>query len=377
MVKSDTKDWTWVLQRPCDECGYDAAAVDLPDVGPGLRANAEAWLVVLGGPGARHRRAPEIWSVTEYAAHVRDVHEVFVQRLALMLEEDEPVFANWDQDAAALEDRYDLLQPDEVGPVLAERAEAVAAAYDAVPRTSYERVGHRSNGSTFTTLTLARYHLHDVVHHLWDVRRELTVASYDARATAYRDATTDAHERVSAALGDFAACVGSGARVLEIGSGGGRDALALEQHGVLVRRSDITPGFVDLLRAAGHRADVLDPLVDDLADPESADRPYDGVWANACLLHVARADLPVVLARLAAVTRAGGVLRVSLKEGDGDGWATHGSIGSPRMFTYWRLDELTAVLDAAGWQVEASSRDAGLRGETWLGVLAGRRVPAE
>ncbi len=129
-----------------------------------------------------------MWSVTEYAAHVRDVHEVFAQRLDLMLgaaEDRPPEFANWDQDAAALEGRYDLAQPAAVAAVLSERADAVAAAYDAVEPAAYDRVGHRSNGSTFTVLTLARYHLHDLVHHLWDVRRELTVAAYDARTDAY------------------------------------------------------------------------------------------------------------------------------------------------------------------------------------------------
>jgi SAM-dependent methyltransferase len=368
----DTKDWTWVLRRPCGDCGHDAASVALADVGPAIRANAEAWQVALAGPGARRRREPGVWSVTEYAAHVRDVHEVFAGRLALLLQApagEEPSFPDWDQDAAAATGRYDLALPEDVAPGLARRAAAVADAYDAVPVTAYDRVGHRSNGSTFTVLGLARYHLHDVVHHLWDVRRELTVAAYDAGAAAYRAATSEAGERVLDALGGFAARVGTGGHVLEIGSGGGRDALLLEAHGLAVRRTDVTPGFVELLRADGHEADLLDPLADDLGGPGT---PYDGVWANASLLHVARPDLPVVLARLAAVTRAGGALRLSVKEGDGEGWSSHGSIGARRMFTYWRLEELTAVLTGAGWQVEATTRDPGLRGETWLGVLAGR-----
>ena len=50
MTMSDTKDWTWVLERACDECGFDSAAVDLPDVGAAIRANARAWQVVLAGP---------------------------------------------------------------------------------------------------------------------------------------------------------------------------------------------------------------------------------------------------------------------------------------------------------------------------------------
>jgi SAM-dependent methyltransferase len=373
-IAPDTKDWTWVLERSCVPCGYDATLVDLPDVGPAIRTNAAAWQAVLAGPRARVRRDPAVWSVTEYAAHVRDVHAVFAERLDLLLAEDEPVFADWDQDATARTARYDLATPEEVAPVLAARAAAVADAYDAVDPADRERVGHRSGGSTFTVLTLARYHLHDVVHHLWDVRRELTVAAYDARAAAYRSATPRAPEQVVAALDLLAVRVGPGGRVLEIGSGGGRDALLLEARGVAVRRTDITPGFVDLLRADGHAADVVDPLVDDLRDPARPGdpTPYDGVWANACLLHVDRHDLPVVLSRLAAVTRAGGALRLSLKEGDGEGWSSHGSIEVRRRFTYWRLAELTDVLTGAGWHVEATTRDPGGRGETWLGVLAGR-----
>lgn len=132
-----------------------------------------------------------------------------------------------------------------------------------------------------------------------------TVAAYGAHARAYRDGTRDLPGNVRVDLDDFAAAVGEGGRVLEIGSGGGRDAEFLEHHGLSIRRTDVTPAFVDLLRADGYAADVLDPLTDDLADPTRSGEMYDAVWANACLLHVAREDLPAVLARLREVTRPG------------------------------------------------------------------------
>ncbi len=156
--------------------------------------------------------------------------------------------------------------------------------------------------------------------------------------------------------------------MLEIGSGGGRDALWFEEAGLQVRRTDVTPGFVALLRDDGHDADVLDPLT--CSDDElAAGGPFDGVWASASLLHVARADLPVVLARLAAVTRPGGLLRLSLKEGDGEGWSRHGDVALPRMFVYWREEPLREVLTAAGWVVERVDRADGNRGESWLAPL--------
>ncbi|MBC2934366.1 class I SAM-dependent methyltransferase [Nocardioides sp. zg-1228] len=175
---------------------------------------------------------------------------------------------------------------------------------------------------------------------------------------------------VRADIEDFVDRLAPGARVLEIGSGGGRDARLIEELGLRVRRTDVSQGFVDLLRQRGWQADLLDPLVDDLTSPEG---PYDAVWANASLLHVARADLPTVLGRLAEVTRPGGLLRISLKEGDGEGWSTHGSIRHRRHFTYWRADALHAVVLGAGWaEVEVRGEISGKRSESWLEVSAVR-----
>ena len=106
----DTKDWTWVLERPCPECGFDPAAQGLarpPAAGPRHRDG------VVAGAGAAvtsaERPAPGVWSPLEYGCHVRDVHVLFAERLRLMLDEDEPTFANWDQDATARRAR--LRQP--------------------------------------------------------------------------------------------------------------------------------------------------------------------------------------------------------------------------------------------------------------------------
>ena len=197
-----------------------------------------------------------------------------------------------------------------------------------------------------------------------------TVRAYDLDAVAYVEASPTMPDSVRADIEAFAERLEVGARVLEIGSGGGRDARLMEDLGLRGRRTDITPAFVALLRGQGVDADLLDPLVDDLSCPEG---PYDAVWANASLLHVQRDDLATVLSRLAAVTRTGGVLRVSVKEGDGEGWSTHGSVRNPRHFTYWRADALRSVTTAAGWSdVDIRSGVAGRRSETWLELTAVR-----
>ncbi|HET9421211.1 MAG TPA: DinB family protein [Nocardioides sp.] len=166
----DTKDWTWVLERPCTDCGFDPASVGRDDLGPAIRDSAAGWPARLDDADAAQRPRPDVWSPTEYACHVRDVHVLFAERLGQMLAEDGARFANWDQDATAVEQRYDLQDPAEVGAALVEAAEVVAAVYESVPDDAWGRRGVRSNGDVFTVETFGRYHLHDVVHHWWDVR---------------------------------------------------------------------------------------------------------------------------------------------------------------------------------------------------------------
>jgi hypothetical protein len=105
----------------------------------------------------------------EYGCHVSDTCLLFRQRLELMLAEDDPEFANWDQDATAVEAKYFEQDPSQVAERLADQAEATAAAFDAVQPEQWSRPGRRSNGSRFTVGTFAVYFLHDIEHHLHDI----------------------------------------------------------------------------------------------------------------------------------------------------------------------------------------------------------------
>ncbi|MBO0676588.1 DinB family protein [Mycolicibacterium sp. S2-37] len=168
-IEPDLKDWTWVLSRPCPECGFDAAAVAPAEVGDHIRRDADEWIRRLGNPGATTRRHPAVWSALEYGCHVRDVHRIFNQRVQAMLTQHEPLFANWDQDRTAVEDDYASQDPGVVAGELFDAAITVADTYAAVPDDGWVRRGLRSNGSEFTVASIARYHLHDVVHHAVDV----------------------------------------------------------------------------------------------------------------------------------------------------------------------------------------------------------------
>jgi DinB superfamily len=169
-IVPDTKDWTWVLQRPCPECGFDTQSFVVQTVRDMIVANAAAWQQALTGPGdARTRPAPDKWAPVEYGCHVRDVFRLYDQRLELMLTVDDPLFPNWDQDATAVAERYQDQDPAEVAVALQKAAKAIAGRFAAVTADQWQRTGRRSDGASFTVETFARYLIHDPVHHLYDV----------------------------------------------------------------------------------------------------------------------------------------------------------------------------------------------------------------
>jgi len=170
MVVPDSKDWTWVLDRQCPDCGFDASTVSARVVPALVRQNADRWSRLLGeGVIVAGRSDPAAWSPLEYACHVRDVYERFDERISLMLTEWNPLFPNWDQDATAAQERYDEQDPGQVLQQLTVAAAGLAARLEAVSSEGQERPGRRSDGATFTVDSIARYMIHDPVHHLWDV----------------------------------------------------------------------------------------------------------------------------------------------------------------------------------------------------------------
>ncbi|MFC7597810.1 DinB family protein [Terrabacter sp. GCM10028922] len=167
----DDADWTWVLTQPCPDCGFDAAATDPADVPTILRDAGQRYAAALHRDDVRTRPGQGVWSTLEYVCHVRDVCDVMTGRLEQILAGGGEVvrFANWDQDATALEKQYWRSDPDVVEGEVAGAFETAATAYGRPSGAQWDWPALRSNGSEFTARTLALYFVHDIRHHLWDV----------------------------------------------------------------------------------------------------------------------------------------------------------------------------------------------------------------
>ncbi len=171
-IVPDDKNWTWVLERECPDCGFDASACDATGVSRLIRENAQVWKAMFSN-GSIHAGRPDdsTWSVLEYACHVRDVYRRYYGRIVMMLTEDDPLYPNWDQDASAVEDSYETQDPETVVDELVVASEILATKLDGVTVEEWSRSGRRSDGAVFTVDTIVRYMIHDPIHHVWDVDR--------------------------------------------------------------------------------------------------------------------------------------------------------------------------------------------------------------
>src|SRR5881227_805547 len=93
----------------CEDCGLAYADVTLADAVAEIRAVPDAARAASAAvpEGARRLRpSSDVWSVTEYACHLRDVYVAFTIRLRRIRTEDEPVVDPMFGDLRAVRFRY-------------------------------------------------------------------------------------------------------------------------------------------------------------------------------------------------------------------------------------------------------------------------------
>jgi SAM-dependent methyltransferase len=118
----------------------------------------------------------------------------------------------------------------------------------------------------------------------------------------------DTQRRDFGRLDAFIARLPEGARVLELGCGAGHDSAHILSLGIDVRPTD---GTAEMAAEAGRRLGVaVGVLPFDVLDDIAC---FDAVWANACLLHVPRTELPDIIGRIARALKSGGLFYASYK----------------------------------------------------------------
>lgn len=137
----------------------------------------------------------------------------------------------------------------------------------------------------------------------------MSVGYYDENAQSYFDSTVLADMQE---LRDrFLQYVRPGGTILDAGCGSGRDAKAFIDAGYAVTAFDASSEMVRLARL--HTGLPVHHMT--FEQMEWQDQ-FDGIWASACLLHVARPDLPATFSRFAHALAARGAWCLSMKQGN-------------------------------------------------------------
>lgn len=188
-------------------------------------------------------------------------------------------------------------------------------------------------------------------------------ATYDVIAPAFAEQTKNISSYVREAAAQFAAELGPGARVVDVGCGPGRDTVLLREVGLEVTGLDLSMG---MLRVNGTPGVVQA----DMRALPLHDGSVAGVWCQAAFLHIPKSEAATVLGEFVRVIRPGGLLYLSVQDGDGEGWEpVDYAPEHRRWFVGYREDELSALLDRAGLTVTGADHEAGVK-RNWLVLRA-------
>lgn len=142
-----------------------------------------------------------------------------------------------------------------------------------------------------------------------------------------------------------------GGTVLEIGSGGGQDAIELINMGYDYVGTDISPALLKLARKKSPQAEFFEQSVYDLSFPGT--EPFDGFWAAAVLLHVPKHRMDEALQSIARVVKKDAIGFITMKDGKGEGLKSHSMSGKEmqRFISYWDATEFGDILRKNNYEV--------------------------
>ncbi|MFA5996511.1 MAG: class I SAM-dependent methyltransferase [Candidatus Paceibacterota bacterium] len=174
---------------------------------------------------------------------------------------------------------------------------------------------------------------------------QTTIDTYNRMADEYDEETTDFWEKFPRTfLDQFIAT--SGVRILDIGSGPGRDGLLLQKAGKDVTCLDASEEMVRISSNHG-----LTSVVGDFMHLPFPDASFDGVWAYTSLLHVAKTDIGVALGEIKRVLNEGGIFGLGLIEGEGELYRQSSGMSLPRLFSYYSKEEVENVVRGYGFEL--------------------------
>jgi cyclopropane fatty-acyl-phospholipid synthase-like methyltransferase len=156
-----------------------------------------------------------------------------------------------------------------------------------------------------------------------------------------------------------------GGRILEIGSGTGREAHYISSKGFDITLSDGAQSFVSYLKSQGDDALLINAVDDPIPTG------YEMIFANAVVSHFTPEDLQLVLKKIFDALPQGGLVAFSTKQGKGEKWVNE-KFHEKRYIHLWTVDEIKKLVEDAGFSIIFIEHDipGDLKSHTWINLTA-------
>ena len=187
-----------------------------------------------------------------------------------------------------------------------------------------------------------------------------TIKYYNKNAEAYYQSTVAVDFEQQRKR--FVSYLPEHARIIDIGCGSGRDVKAFCDMGYRAVGLDASEALAEVSR----RTLGIEVLVGDMST-WIAEKPFDGIWCCASLLHLHEDEADQFLNNLRLNLKPGGILFLSVKEGIETGYDEKG-----RYMHNYTKQELRRKLETAGLEIieiDTSEDSLGRGGFRWLNVF--------
>lgn len=166
-------------------------------------------------------------------------------------------------------------------------------------------------------------------------------------AVEYDNETIDFWERFPATfVSKFRESVKPKGKILDVGSGPGRDGLILQKEGFDMTCLDASEAMIKMCEDRG-----LKGIVGDFLKLPFSDEEFDAVWAYTSLLHIEKSKIKEALSEIKRVLKLNGIFALGMIEGEKEEYRASSGVDKPRYFAFYKKQELENLLKEFGFEI--------------------------
>lgn len=172
-----------------------------------------------------------------------------------------------------------------------------------------------------------------------------TINTYDQYAQVYDEEVIEFWDNFPKRFIEEFVSRTPGKRVLDLGSGSGRDALLLRDKGMEVVCLDASKAMIEMTTGLGFESHLAT-----FAEMDFPKASFNGVWAYTSLIHVSKDESADILTHIRALLKPGGTFAIGAIQGETAGMVERKTMpGTARYFKNYTSEELKNFVESHGF----------------------------